>query len=1166
MQHRTIGRFGCAIALVVALLLAVSAPAWGFTYEQAGTFAGSVEAPKEPGVFPEEVQLGGVSGLAVNVDGAGGVPAGTLYAASYLGGELWIARYQPTEAGMKFVGAWQVKASEGEYQQCGPGGPLCAPRAEGGSRTVDVDVDRATGNVYVLNGELLAPGSLLGSVFTPTGSSLITRFGEKAAGGKTTAETPSQIHDPLLPGSLAVDRAGQVYIFDDNDPNNSYHRLMVFRPQTPGDYEHYVYSGQSSDVGAGFLGVTEFPSRPVVDDAGNVYVAGEDYVEKYDPTQPAAPICGFTFAKGGITSMTVDPETGEPFFYTARDKKVHQLSACNEGAFSEIGQVAVAPERDNLTALALDPKRELPETRPPGILYGAAPSAQPGIGKGQPGRGSLGYIFAPAEENPPSVESESVSAVTATSAELHADINPGGFETRYVFQYVTNASFEGEGETFASAVEVPAGGAALGGGKDSLFASATLNGLNPSTAYRYRVIATSECVPSEPGKICEVAGEPEVFSTYAVSTEVLPDSRIYELVSPVEKDGGQVLPADPTVSSCGLIECKPGAAYQHFPMQSTPDGNAIVYEGTPFAEAGGAVIENEYLARRDPNTGWGTINLTPPLMQSKSGKGYKAFDPSLGTGLLEQGTPSLSPEAPLDYVNLYRQAALEPLSLSPLMKDAPPNRVSGEGAGRLKVTYAGGSTDLSHLFFEANDALTSETIDGGEGKNSLYEWAGGQLRSVNLAPGDTEAVVGAVFGSGRLLESGNPNGFARDFSHAISADGSRAFWSSEAGQVYVRINGTETRKVEDPGKFLTASADGSLVLLNDGCLYNVDGESCVDLTQGQGGFMGISGQSEDLSHIYVVASTVLTGEEENSEGDKAQATKPNLYAWINGNVSFIATLLPQDNGQLSGSWQSSPLVRTAQASPGGRFVAFLSKASLSGYDNVGPCFLSNAGVFVDSPCPEAFLYDTATGQLRCASCNPSGAKPLGWSVLRLIPGASESLPQPRYLTDTGRLYFDSQDSLVSGDTNGGVEDVYQFEVVGVGTCKRAEGCLSLISAGREAFDSNFLAIDQSGQNVFFTARDQLVPADMDRLVDLYDAREAGGFAFESQPPSFECKGEGCQPPPPMPPDSPPASSILPSSGNAAPGCKKGQVRRHGKCVKKPHHKKKAMKAKGGMSK
>jgi hypothetical protein len=174
-------------------------------------------------------------------------------------------------------------------------------------------------------------------------------------------------------------------------------------------------------------------------------------------------------------------------------------------------------------------------------------------------------------------------------------------------------------------------------------------------------------------------------------------------------------------------------------------------------------------------------------------------------------------------------------------------------------------------------------------------------------------------------------------------------------------------------------------------------------------------------------------------------------------------------------------------------------------------------------------------------------------VVRLIKDARGYLPQPRYLTDSGRLYFDSADSLSYFDTNAGVEDVYQYEPQGMGTCIREGGCVSLVSAGREAVDSNFLTVDATGGNVFFTSRDRLVPADEDQLIDLYDARVGGGFPDRSR--GQICLGETCQPPTAIPVEAPAASQSPLGVGNyKPPKCRKGQVIRGGRCVKKPHHK------------
>ena len=48
-----------------------------------------------------------------------------------------------------------------------------------------------------------------------------------------------------------------------------------------------------------------------------------------------------------------------------------------------------------------------------------------------------------------------------------------------------------------------------------------------------------------------------------------------------------------------------------------------------------------------------------------------------------------------------------------------------------------------------------------------------------------------------------------------------------------------------------------------------------------------------------------------------------------------------------------------------------------------------------------------------------------------------ALYQSRYLSDSGRLFFDSSDALVPQDANG-TEDVYEYEPAGVGSCTSSE--------------------------------------------------------------------------------------------------------------------------------
>jgi hypothetical protein len=352
--------------------------------------------------------------------------------------------------------------------------------------------------------------------------------------------------------------------------------------------------------------------------------------------------------------------------------------------------------------------------------------------------------------------------------------------------------------------------------------------------------------------------------------------------------------------------------------------------------------------------------------------------------LLQEG-PALGAEGLSGYQDLYMQSTGSG-ALSPLLKNAPEHRPSGESSSDFQLTFAGASADFSHVIFEANDALATPgtpgapgAVDGGAGKNNLYESVGGVLGLVNVLPdGSTEP--GAVFGSGEELtiRRGNSNITFSNFDHAISADGSRVYWTDQnKNRVYVRVGERSSFEVPDPSNFLAASVDGSKVLMNDGYIYELHEseeafEAVASLGEGLPGFQGILGSSEDFSTIYFVDTTVLPGAEPSVEGRVPVAGAANLYEWHDGTSTVIATIgrgleLPTHD------WAAAISDRSTEVTPNGRYVAFLSAASLTGYDNVmveGECSIA-AG----STCSEVFEYDSVTGRVVCASCNPSGARP-----------------------------------------------------------------------------------------------------------------------------------------------------------------------------------------------
>jgi hypothetical protein len=715
--------------------------------------------------------------------------------------------------------------------------------------------------------------------------------------------------------------------------------------------------------------------------------------------------------------------------------------------------------------------------------------------------------------------------------------------------------------------------------------SQRLTNLTPGTTYHLRLVAASAGV---------VRGPDLSFTT--LGTEAPSSARVYELVSPAQKTGEVIAPqpSGELGGSCG--GCLPGL-HEAAPMLASADGDSLAFVGQPFS-AGLSAAANQYVAQRSAD-GWTSQSITPLKVAPNTASGFREMSNDLSTGLIRQNAegPRLSPEAPSgpegkNFENLYLwQAGGAPLR--PLVTAVPPNRSAGTGnPNTFRLAFAEANSGaaespaLSHIVFEADDALTAAvptvapaspevpaTECGGylESDCDLYEWVEGRLNLVNVLPGNVTAAVPAVIGSGRALTSQDGVNQAPYADHAVSDDGSRIFWSDGAGQVYVRIDGRETVKINDPGRFLTATPDGSKVLLGDGCIYSVALGRCeVSLTHTAAGFLGTLGSSENLSRVYFVSTEALAPRsepnrcevgtltvEEVEEGVVQSGLGCNLYAYHDGVVKFIAALSFKDDevsGAIKryGDWNGAVPNRTARVSPDGRFLAFMSKARLTGNENR----VSNAAPVgstraCNRACFEVYEYDLQTETLICASCNPAGQRPLGESNLSLTEMVRGSaLPQPENLPREGggRLFFESQDVLVPGDANGPVQDVYEWTPPGIGGCERTVGCVALVSTGHSSSDSMFLTATPNASNVFFVTRERLVPQDRDDFLDVYDARAGGGLG---EAPTAECSAEACRGPIAASPTLPVAGS---SNFNGPTNPEHPKRKKHHKSKRK-HHKK-----------
>jgi DNA-binding beta-propeller fold protein YncE len=848
-------------------------------------------------------------------------------------------------------------------------------------------------------------------------------------------------------------------------------------------------------------------------------------------------------------------------------------------------------------------------------------------------------VFGPVNPSAPTVESESAAEITADSALLQAEINPrsdeGEHPTGYQFEYgaCTSAS-----TCATSGYEnvAPITEGEVGPDFEVHAVTAAVTGLNTNTTYHFKLVAHNTIGPVE--------GADASFTTQSAGGELLlPDARHWQLVSPPDKRGSRIEP----INEAGIIE-------------AAAAGGAITYLANAPLEPSppGAAGKSQALSSRSPD-GWSTRDISLPHQSATGlavgpGQEYKFFNGDLSLSAVQpfgQFDPLLSEEATESTAYLHDldgscgSRCYRPLVTGKAgIANVPAGTAFGREAlcvprGGAELTNAsivcgpeivGASDDLSHLILRSAAPLVA-----GAGENQLYVWSAGELSQLSLLP------------DGRPAPPAPPASFAtngdRTARRAVSTDGSRIEWEAE-GMLYQRDSlaggGGETAQLDEGagcgtcesggGQFQIASIDGRRLFFTDtrrltadsgaepGVKHEADLYECrmvlegtrphcdlTDLTPANGGeganVQGdVLGASEDGEYIYFVALGAQAGS--NATGHSPTPGQPNLYLRHDGTATFIATLSNGDGHD----W--FPLVgQPARVSPNGHFLALMSQANLTGYDNRD----ATSG----QPTAEVYLFDAATMTLRCASCDPSGARPVGVEYHPLEPGSgglvggptgtwlpeglvAANLPgteapqvvegryQPRYLSNEGRLFFNTINPLVPQDSNG-TQDVYEYEPPGVGGesgCKetsetfssRSGGCVSLISSGSSSQESAFLDASESGDDVFFLTYSRLAKADTDNALDIYDAHSCTASVPclpEPPAPPEPCKGEGCQAHGAASAEPSPSTSQFVGPGNPGParkaGCPKGKVKKGGRCVKKSHkpkgHKKshRAKKQKGG---
>lgn len=557
----------------------------------------------------------------------------------------------------------------------------------------------------------------------------------------------------------------------------------------------------------------------------------------------------------------------------------------------------------------------------------------------------------------------------------------------------------------------------------------------------------------------------------AQRAQALPDCRAYEMASPTTKNGNDVFPF-------GTI-------------QASPDGEAVAFMSTgAFEGSASAGFYSSYLARR-ASPDWRNRALAPPQTNEKNliGGTARALSEDLDRSLAFS-LQALAPGAVAGNTNVYFED--NDTGAFAYTGGTPDNQLFVSAANSGDNLFIGADREFRHAFFPSPAVLAPGAV---EGANNIYEATDDGIRVANVLPDGT--VGGDIANAGNLRSP---------LAGAVSRDGLTMFFG--AGVVYAREDGVQTVPISvdhrtghagEPalGEFVAASADGSIVFfqslapLTDESspaaafkLYRLDrtSDQLTDITTPvmTGARVRVVDVGADGAHLYFTNDRDIV-----------------MWSAATGMVR-IATLeeIPLIEGGTL--WAS---LAGISVSPNGRYLAFSAQSQLtdaSARSSRCKGVFIGSGTTEDGHCVAVYVYDSEATSLRCVSCDPDGAPPVGDASLGGVP-LILSRYFPRAVLDDGTVFFNTGQRLDAADTDGKV-DVYAWRA----------GQPRLLTPGT-AEDTIFGDAGVDGEDVFVLTRDRLVPTDNDDNADVYDVRVGGGLAAQHPvPPPAECVGEACQ--------------------------------------------------------
>ncbi len=635
----------------------------------------------------------------------------------------------------------------------------------------------------------------------------------------------------------------------------------------------------------------------------------------------------------------------------------------------------------------------------------------------------------------------------------------------------------------------------------------------------------------------------------------LPDCRAYEMVSPLEKGDS-------------------GVAYTD--SRAAVSGEAVTYVSPgSFGEARGAAIASRYLARRGLD-GWANENISPPyktyLPQTTTPFEELLFTPELSKGVVKDKFTSLVGGAAVasGYINLFvgdtGDGSYQTVSdVTPPEAEVEPY---GPSTGPQPFT-AGVSSDLSRVVFEEHASLTEGASPG---HRHVYEWSGGRLVQVDVAP------AGMTLEGKDTVGAPNPGEpYAGDVWHAVSADGSRVFFTGGEnegagpegkglGQLYVRENPEQpSSPVGSRGECLDPG-DACTVEVSRSQKTNGSGPGGTDPNASKARYAYFRDASADGSRVFFTSRVELTDDANTGPEDDAA----NLYEYDLDTGVLSDLTVDTHSGDVNGA----DLLGVVTASEDGSYVYFVADGVLSEEANSqgeraspGDCIRNQSEVEAGGGERTCNLYVEHLGGsgweaprfiATLAGSTKTGPGPavegsrderdwIGYEVLSNEDTDSEVRSGPgwhrvRVTPDGSRLAFESERSLTGYDNEpveagqcgetGRCREVYLYDAVsGKLVCvscdpgnARPAGSAEL---GAQESDMEVGGIfeevspfyvqrnlSESGGRLFFQTPDALVPYDGNGLVDVYEweqpaaGSEVGDSCTRSSP-AFDGVNGGC---------------------------------------------------------